>query len=46
MPPSLSLVIGTTDGLELELDVERLSIEQRQGLLAAIVRYGGLVEER
>jgi hypothetical protein len=38
--------IATTDGRRVELDVERLSIEQRQGLLCAIVSYGGLVEEK
>jgi len=37
--------VATTDGRRVELDVERLSIEQRQGLLSAIVSYGGLVEE-
>ena len=35
-----------TDGRSLELDVERLSIEQRQSLLNAIVRYGQLMEEK
>lgn len=30
----------------VELDVERLSIQPRQGLLAAIVHYGGLTEEK
>jgi hypothetical protein len=39
----MSLVL--TDGRSLELDVERLSIEQRQSLLNAIVRYGQLVED-
>ena len=37
--------IATTDGRRVELDVERLSIEQRPGLLSAIVRDRGLVEE-
>jgi hypothetical protein len=30
----------------VEPDVGRLSVEPRQGLLTAIVRYGGLVQER
>jgi hypothetical protein len=34
-----------SDGRSVELDLERLSIEQRQTLLNAIVRYGKLVEE-
>ena len=46
LPDWRSMTIYTTDGLRVELDVERLSIEQRQGLLAAIVKYGGLVQER
>ena len=40
---TISLVL--TDGQSLVLDVERLSIEQRQSLLNAIVRYGQLTEE-
>jgi len=46
LPDWRAITIATTEGLEVELDVERLSIEQRQGLLAAIVKYGGLTEEK
>jgi hypothetical protein len=38
--------IAISDGRRVELDVERLGIEQRQGLLSAIVSCGGLVEEK
>ena len=46
LPDWRAMTIATTEGLQVELDVERLSIEQRQGLLAAIVQYGGLTEEK
>jgi hypothetical protein len=46
LPDWRTMTIATTDGRRVELDLERLSIEQRQGLLSAIVRYGGLVEEK
>jgi len=45
LPDWRSITISTTDGQRVQLDVERLSIEQRQGLLRAIVQYGGLVKE-
>ena len=41
---SMSLVL--TDGRSLDLDLERLSIEQRQSLLTAIVKYGQMVDEK
>ncbi len=45
LPDWRSLTFVLSDGRSVELDVERLSIEQRQTLLNAIVRYGKLVEE-
>jgi len=45
LPDWRSMSFVLTDGRSLELDVERLSIEQRQSLLNAIVRYGQLTEE-
>ena len=41
---SMSLVL--TDGRSLDLDLKRLSIEQRQSLLTAIVKYGQMVDEK
>jgi hypothetical protein len=35
-----------SDGRKVVLDVERLSIEQRQSLLNAVVSYGQLTAER
>jgi hypothetical protein len=46
LPDWRSMTIVTTDGRSLDVEVGRLSIEQRQGLLNAIVRFGGLVEEK
>lgn len=46
LPDWRSMSFVLTDGRTLELDVERLSIEQRQSLLNAIVRYGQLMEEK
>ena len=46
LPDWRSMSFVLTDGRTLELDVERLSIEQRQSLLNAIVRYGQLTEEK
>ncbi len=40
-----TMTISTSEGQDVVLDVERLSIEQRQGLLNAIVRYGRLFKE-
>jgi hypothetical protein len=45
LPDWRSMTFVLSDGRSVELDVERLSIEQRQTLLNAIVRYGKLVEE-
>jgi hypothetical protein len=45
LPDWRSMSFVLTDGRTLDLDVERLSIEQRQSLLNAIVRYGQLAEE-
>jgi hypothetical protein len=45
LPDWRSMKFVLTDGRSLELDVERLSIEQRQTLLNAIVRYGKLAEQ-
>jgi hypothetical protein len=46
LPAWRSMTIVTKDGRSLDVDVERLSVEQRQGLLNAIVRFGGLIEEK
>jgi hypothetical protein len=46
LPDWRSMKLVLSDGRSVELDVERLSIEQRQTLLNAIVRYGQLVEEK
>jgi hypothetical protein len=46
LPDWRTISFVLTDGRSLVLDVERLSIEQRQSLLNAIVRYGQLTEER
>jgi hypothetical protein len=46
LPDWRTMSFALTDGRSLVLDVERLSIEQRQTLLNAIVRYGQLAEEK
>jgi hypothetical protein len=46
LPDWRTISFTLTDGRSLVLDVERLSIEQRQSLLNAIVRYGRLAEEK
>jgi hypothetical protein len=45
LPDWRTMSFVLTDGRSLVLEVERLSIEQRQSLLNAIVRYGQLTEE-
>jgi hypothetical protein len=46
LPDWRTMSFVLTDGRSLTLDVERLSIEQRQTLLNAIVRYGQLTEQK
>ena len=45
LPDWRTMKLALSDGRSVELDLERLSIEQRQTLLNAIVRYGKLIEE-
>lgn len=46
LPDWRTMSFVLTDGRSLELDVERLSIEQRQSLLNAIVKYGNLADDK
>ncbi len=46
LPDWRTMSFVLTDGRSLVLDVERLSIEQRQSLLNAIVKYGQLADEK
>jgi hypothetical protein len=46
LPDWRTMSFVLSDGRSLVLDVEQLSIEQRQTLLNAIVRYGRLAEEK
>jgi hypothetical protein len=46
LPDWRTMTIRVADGGSVDLDVGRLSVEQRQNLLSAIVRYGGLVEQK
>ena len=46
LPDWRSMSFVLTDGRSLDLDLKRLSIEQRQSLLTAIVKYGQMVDEK
>jgi hypothetical protein len=46
LPDWHTMSFSLASGRSLTLDVAPLSIEQRQSLLNAIVKYGGLAEQK